>query len=150
MFVHEWLEWSLVDQSPKQSNYEWLCIDVTGEIINTFHSSRLRLNSSTLHMFLHGNISANDCAREMFFKRFGKSLRLQWKKFFRFGFLIFPEWYCKWSCFRPSWPTSSGPRPKPLDSSVSPKFLLETRLKSESFDTWMICWGFWFKSYDLK
>jgi len=35
----------------------------------------------------------------------------------------------------PFWPTSSGPGPKPLDGSISLKFLLETRLKSESFDT---------------
>ena len=33
------------------------------------------------------------------------------------------------------WPTSSSPRPKPLDGSISLKFLLETRLKSKSFDT---------------
>jgi len=33
---------------------------------STFHSSRLRLKSSSLHVFLHGNISADDCARELF------------------------------------------------------------------------------------
>jgi len=27
---------------------------------------RLRLKSSSLHVFLHGNISADDCARELF------------------------------------------------------------------------------------
>jgi len=27
-FVHEQLEWSLVDQSPEQSETEWLCVDV--------------------------------------------------------------------------------------------------------------------------
>jgi len=37
--------------------------------------------------------------------------------------------------FRPPWPTSPGPGPKPLDGSFSLKFLLETRLQSESFDT---------------
>ena len=41
----------------------------------------------------------------------------------------------KWNSFKPFWPTSSGPRPKLLDGSISLKFLLETRLKSESFDT---------------
>jgi len=30
MFVHEQLEWTLVDQSPEQSQTEWLCVDVTG------------------------------------------------------------------------------------------------------------------------
>jgi len=36
-FVHEQLEWSLVDQSPEQSETEWLCIDVAGyKIINVY------------------------------------------------------------------------------------------------------------------
>jgi len=42
----------------------------------------------------------------------------------------------------PLWPTSSGPRPKPLDGSILLKFLLETRLKSESFDTLINLLGF--------
>jgi len=29
-FVHERLEWSLVDQSPEQSETEWLCVDIAG------------------------------------------------------------------------------------------------------------------------
>jgi len=29
-FVHERLEWSLVDQSPERSATEWLCVDVPG------------------------------------------------------------------------------------------------------------------------
>jgi len=34
-FVHERLEWSLVDQSPEQSETEWLCVDVAAyKIIN--------------------------------------------------------------------------------------------------------------------
>jgi len=41
-----------------------------------------------------------------------------------------------WRTLRPPWPTSPGPGPKPLDGSISLlKFLLETRLQSESFDT---------------
>jgi len=35
---------------------------------------------------------------------------------------------------RPPWPTSPSPGPKPLDDSISLKFLLETRLQSKSFD----------------
>jgi len=34
--------------------------------------------------------------------------------------------------FRPPWPTSPGSEPKPLDGSILLKFLLETKLKSES------------------
>ena len=37
--------------------------------------------------------------------------------------------------FRPPWPTLPGPGCQPLDGSISLKFLLETRLQSESFDT---------------
>ena len=36
---------------------------------------------------------------------------------------------------RPPWPTLPGPGRQPLDGSISLKFLLETKLQSESFDT---------------
>ena len=37
--------------------------------------------------------------------------------------------------FRPPWPTMPGPGRQPIGGSISLKFLLETRLLSESFDT---------------
>jgi len=37
--------------------------------------------------------------------------------------------------FRPPWPTFPGSGPKPLDGSILLKFLLETRLQSDSFGT---------------
>ena len=37
--------------------------------------------------------------------------------------------------FRPPWPTLPDPGRQPLGGSISLKFLLETRLQSESFDT---------------
>jgi len=40
-----------------------------------------------------------------------------------------------WRTFEPPWSTLPGPGPKPLDGSILLKFLLETRLQSESFDT---------------
>jgi len=40
-FVHERLEWSLVDQSPEQSETEWLCVDVAGY--------KIILTSTNLH-----------------------------------------------------------------------------------------------------
>jgi len=40
-----------------------------------------------------------------------------------------------WKTFRPPWPTLPGPGRQPLGGSISLKFLLETRLQSESFDT---------------
>ena len=56
----------------------------------------------------------------------------------------------KWRAFRPPWPTSPGPGSKLLDGSISLKFLLETRLQSESFDCLDDLLGFGFKSYDLE
>jgi len=47
------------------------------------------------------------------------------------------------STFRPFWPTSSGPESEPLDVSILLKFLLETGLKSESFDTLDDLLEFW-------
>ena len=41
----------------------------------------------------------------------------------------------KWRTFRPPWPTLPGPGRQPLGGSISLKFLLETMLQSESFDT---------------
>jgi len=37
--------------------------------------------------------------------------------------------------FRPHWPTLPGPGHQLLDGSILLKFLLETRLQSESLDT---------------
>ena len=56
------------------------------------------------------------------------------KKIFCFGG-SFCEWRHKWRTFRPPWPTLPGPGHQPLGGSISLKFLLETKLQSESFDT---------------
>jgi len=68
-------------------------------------------------------------------KRRGKSSSLHSKKNFWLGVWIFCEWCHKWRTLRPPWPILPGPGSKPLDGSISLKFLLETRLQSESFDT---------------
>ena len=68
-------------------------------------------------------------------KRHGKSSSLHPKKFFCLGLRVFCEWRHKWRTFRPPWPTLPGPGCQPLGGSISLKFLLETRLQSESFDT---------------
>jgi len=65
-----------------------------------------------------------------------KSSSLHSKKFFfAWGVRVFCEWRHKWRTFRPPWPTLPGPGCQPLVGSISLKFLLETRLQSESFDT---------------
>jgi len=61
MFVHEWLEWSLVDQSPEQSETEWLCVDVAGcKIINVYKPPRSRLTPTTIPMFPHSSLYVGD------------------------------------------------------------------------------------------
>jgi len=72
------------------------------------------------------------------------------KKFFAWGVWVCCEWRHKWRTFWSPWPTSPGPGRQLLDGCISMKFLLETRLQSESFGTWVTCWGFGFKSYDLS
>jgi len=52
MFVHERLEWSLVDQSPEQSETEWLCVDVTGyKITNVYKPPHLRFTPTAIPKF---------------------------------------------------------------------------------------------------
>jgi len=42
----------------------------------------------------------------------------------------------------PPWPILPGPGRQPLDGSILLKFLLESRLQSESFDAWDDLLGF--------
>jgi len=73
------------------------------------------------------------------------------KKFFCWGdACFFCEWRHKWRTFRSLWPTSPGRGRQSLHGSISLKFLLETRLQSESSDTLDDLLGFGFKSYHLK
>ena len=76
-------------------------------------------------------------------KRRSKSSHLHSKNIFCLGDVVFCEWRHKWSTFRPPWPTLPGPGRQPLGGSISLKFLLETRLQSESFDTLDDLLGFW-------
>ena len=64
--------------------------------------------------------------------RHGKSSSLHSKKIFLLGGCRF---FVSDVTFRPPWPTLPSPRHQPLGGSISLKFLLETRLQSESFDT---------------
>ena len=95
--------------------------------------------SNRLHTSLQVHSSSADCTRELF-KPSKDSSSLQWKKKW---FWIFCEWCHKWNSFRPFLPNSSHPGFKPRDGSIALKFLLETRLKSESFETLDDLLGFW-------
>ena len=60
-FVHERLEWSLVDQSPEQSETEWLCVDVAGyKIINVYKPPRSRFIPTAIPTFPHPSLYAGD------------------------------------------------------------------------------------------
>jgi len=65
-----------------------------------------------------------------------------WYNLFAWGLQVFCEWRHKWRTFRPPWPTLPGPERQPLRGSILLKFLLETRLQSESFDTLCDLLGF--------
>ena len=61
-FVHERLEWSLVDQSPDQSETEWLCVDVAGyKIVNVHKPPRSRLTPTTIPTFPNPSLYIGDC-----------------------------------------------------------------------------------------
>ena len=97
----------------------------------------VRAKTAGLHMALRGNfsspVSATDPVKSP--KWLGKSCTLHSKKNFGLGGVDFCEWRHKWRTLRTPCPTSPSPGPKQLDCSISLKFLLETRLQSESFDT---------------
>ena len=109
-------------------------------LLNTFASRLIQVvhvKTARLHVALCRNFSglvsdtdlvksSNDSASLVVCTR---------NNFFGWGVWIFCEWRHKWRTFRPPWSTLPGPRWKPLDGSISLKFLLETRLKSESFDS---------------
>jgi len=56
-FVLKRLEWSLVDQSPDQSETEWLCVDVAGyKIVNVYKPPGSQLTSTTIPTFPHPSL----------------------------------------------------------------------------------------------
>jgi len=83
---------------------------------------------------LHGNISAPVQVTDLVeaSKDTPSLLVCTRKKFFCLVGVGFCQWHHKWRTFRPPLP---GPGRQPLDGSILLKFLLETRLQSESFDT---------------
>ena len=60
-FVQERLEWSLVDQSPEQSETEWLCVDIVGfKIISVYKSPRSRFTQTAIATFPHPSLYIGD------------------------------------------------------------------------------------------
>jgi len=80
--------------------------------------------------------SSADCSRELFKGSNGSAslVNCTRKKNFWLGVRIFCDWHHKWSSFGVILAHVAWPRAQPLGQSVSLKFSLETRLKSESFE----------------
>jgi len=109
------------------------------ESCNTLASGRFwRFSQKTtgLHVALRARNLGARSGRELFKgSKDVASLLVRTQKIFCLGVRIFCEGCQTWKTFRPPWPTSPDPGLKLLDGSISLKFLLETRLQSESFDT---------------
>jgi len=59
MFVHEQLEWPLVDQSPEQSETEWLHVDVAGyKISNVYKPPYSQFTLTAIPTFPHPSLYA--------------------------------------------------------------------------------------------
>jgi len=88
--------------------------------------------------------SGAESGRELFksLKNIASLLVCTRKKFCGWGLWIYCERCHKWRTFRTFWPTSPRPELKPLDGSILFKFLLETRLQTQSFDTFDDLLGF--------
>jgi len=55
------LEWSLVDQSPGQSETEWLCVEVVGcKLINVYKPTRSRFTPTAIPTFPYPSLYVGD------------------------------------------------------------------------------------------
>jgi len=97
---------------------------------------RFRPKTSSFKLPYQRHSSSADCARELFKGSNGSASLLDCtrKKFFGCGLWIFCEWHHKWSSVGVILAHVTWPKAKPLGQSISLKFSLETRLKSESFE----------------
>jgi len=107
------------------------------KVLTLWHPAAFRdfweKNTET-HMALRGNFSGLVSGTKPVSLRRRVSLVTCTRKKFWLGVVDF-LWRRKWKTFRPPWPTFPGSRRQPLDGSISLKFLLETRLQCESFDS---------------
>ena len=76
-----------------------------------------------------------DNARELFIPwKDSASLLVCNEKYLSTGFQVFSGWYHKWNRFKPFWVRLSSPGPQLHEGRISLKILVETRLKSWSFE----------------
>jgi len=98
---------------------------------------RFQPKTSSLRLPYQHHSSSADYARELFKSLNGLASLLVCtrKKNFGWGVRIFCEWRHKWSNFWAILAHVTWPRAQLLGQSISLKFLLETRLESESFES---------------
>jgi len=135
-------------------NFHWVLI-ATKLLTAKLHSLNVNTLASAKIRGFSGKKRVNACGFAWEFLRSGmlyrpgtslktrsKSSSLHSKNFFCWGVWVFCEWGHKWRTFRPPWPTLPGPGRQPLGGSISLKYLLETRLQSESSDSLVDLLGF--------
>ena len=135
------------------------CINVTPAVatINTFHARLIqafRVKTACSHVALHEHNSGVESPRELFkgSKDSASLVVCNDKKFSVLGFGFFVSDVIRGGLLGHFGPLSSGPGPKPLDGGILLKFgiLLKLGLYPSLLILWMTCWGFEFKSYNLK
>jgi len=96
---------------------------------------RFQPKTSRFRLLYQHHSSSADCTRELFksWNRSASLLLCTWKNIFGWGWRIFCEWRHKRSSFWVILPHVTWPRAQLPGQSISLKFSLETRLKSESF-----------------
>ena len=97
---------------------------------------RFRPKTSSFWLLYQHPSSSADCARKLFKGSNGLASLLVCtrQKIFCWGLRIFCEWRHKWSSFGAILAHVAWPRAQPWGQSISLKFLLKTRLESESFE----------------
>jgi len=122
-----------------------LKLSTTKKVLAAFHLNTLtsgliqavRKKTADSHMALRGNISAPVQVTNLVkaSKDAASFVVCTRKKFFAWGVRVCCVWCHKCRTFRPPRSTLPDPGRQPLGGSISMKFLLDSRLQSESFDT---------------
>ena len=60
-FIHYKLQWTLTDQSPKESAIEWICVDVNGlKVIKVYKPPTTQLSPTSILTYAHPCLYAGD------------------------------------------------------------------------------------------
>jgi len=113
--------------APNREILVYMRVDLTAKL--AFITTWLHLQLRLLFVFAHYYLIVLVCLNQ--------------KYFFGFGFHFFVSDIVSGEGFWKFWIRLLSPGPKPVDGSFLIKFLLETRLESESFEPFIDFLGFW-------